>query len=222
MSANRTRRRLGTLGLLALAAGLLAGCGNDNAIQQLAEKEGLLNPPPQAKAKLPFVETFKNNNWGWSLDPEWEIGPAIGAITGNFFEEPGTDSTPTADNGIAGVNIGGDYDVNGLHPSYYLTSPPLDASGVVGNLSFSFFRWLNSDYQPFIINTVDVFDGVGWVNLWSNGGLAINDGAWIPFNYDVTPFINPQLRVRFGFSITDPGVYPDGGWSVDDVAIVEF
>ena len=40
-----------------------------------------------------------------------------------------------------------------LHPYYYLTSPAVDVSAAPGQVYLEFWRWLNSDYTPFMNNT---------------------------------------------------------------------
>lgn len=188
-----------------------------------------------------FSETFANNLAGWTLGPEWEIGPAqqtpcnqeqlCSALDPTAFPggDPDLDHTPTDDNGLAGVVIGGIIDQN-LHPFHYLESPAFDAS-VPGTLTLGFYRWLNSDYTPFIENRVEVFNGMSWVTLWASGASPpIADAPWSMASgvaglgwtyqqFDVTPYKNTQMRVRFGFNVDSEGVYPAPGWNVDDVRV---
>ncbi|MFM6266519.1 MAG: hypothetical protein ACKPFA_08440, partial [Dolichospermum sp.] len=84
-----------------------------------------------------------NNSNGWTLGTEWQIGAAT-ASTGHVYgnPDPGTDNTPTADNGVAGVVIGGNAST-ALHGFYYLTSPVINTS-TANQLFFEFARWLNS------------------------------------------------------------------------------
>src|SRR5262249_30690421 len=103
------------------------------------------------KSNIFFTETFANNNQGWSLAGSWQIGPAMlssGQTTG-FGTDPAEDHTPTTDNGIAGVLIGGNLP-KVLVPFTYLTSPLIDLSGAVGPVYLEFWRVLNSDYPPYM------------------------------------------------------------------------
>ena len=54
---------------------------------------------------LYFVESFASNAAGWTLGTEWEIGPAKASTGGG--PDPANDHTPSSDNGVAGVVIGG-------------------------------------------------------------------------------------------------------------------
>ena len=136
------------------------------------------------------------------------------------MDDPGADSTGTADNGVAGVVLGGDYtDTGGAF--YYLTSPVIDASFVTGSLDFSFQRWLTSDYMSYVFNNVEVFDGASWVVIWQGSPGWISDVSWNLYSIDITPFANANLRVRIGFQ-TNGGFISDGGWNVDDVTITEY
>lgn len=189
-----------------------------------------------------FEEDFADNAAGWGLGPEWEIGPTqqtpcdqergCGSVLPSAFPggDPALDHTPTDDNGVGGVVIGGIIE-QVIHPFSYLESPPFDGNAVPGPLVLSYYRWLNSDYTPYIENRVEVFDGTAWVTVWASGpSPAVADAPWSMVakmpglgwtyqEFDVTPFKNPQMRVRFGFNVDSEGVYPAPGWNVDDVRV---
>jgi hypothetical protein len=185
-----------------------------------------------------FADSFANNAQGWVLGPEWEIGPATqtpcdselgcneadAAFPGG---DPDLDHTPTDDNGVAGAVIGGTIN-QVIHGFYYLESPPFNGN-VAGALTLSFWRWLNSDYTPYMENRVEVWNGMTWVVLWASGpSPAIADAPWsvetpaLGWNYqqfDLTAYKNVGMRVRFGFNVGQDGVYPAPSWNVDDVLV---
>jgi hypothetical protein len=166
-----------------------------------------------------FSETFASNAAGWTLDTEWQIGPAtasVGPAYGN--QDPAQDHTATADNGVAGVVIGG-FANKVVHPLYYLTSPVIDTN-VMGPVYLEFWRWLNSDYVPYMKNTIDVYNGSTWVNVWSSAGPpAVQDAMWTKVAHDLTAYKNASMRVRFGFDVESAGVFTVSSWNVDDVVI---
>ena len=168
-----------------------------------------------------FGDDFHDSSKGWMMDTEWQIGPAMAsscATNGN--QDPAVDHTPTADNGIAGIVIGGCEDPLATHPYYYLTSPPFDTSVATGSVFFGFYRWLNSDYAPYMTNTVEVYDGTSWISLFTSGGApAIQDAAWTYYSYDVTAHKNAKMQVRFGYQIGSTGVFTVSSWNVDDVLV---
>ncbi len=171
-----------------------------------------------------FSDDFKDNSKGWILGTEWAIGPALGSTGGSIGGDPATDHTATADNGVAGVVIGGNAGT-GLHGFYYLESPPFNAVIGNGSIVVSFYRWLVSDYDPFMHNTVDVWNGNAWVNLYTSGIYpSVDDtppsgGGWTLVSYDATAQANPAMKIRFGFDITQSGVYSAPSWSLDDVLV---
>jgi hypothetical protein len=171
-----------------------------------------------------FEDDFSDNSAGWTLDTEWQIGPATASPSpgscGNG--DPGDDHSPTADNGVAGVVIGGNAST-AVHPYYYLTSPVVDLSAAAGSAWLSFYRWLNSDYSPFMQNSVEVWDGATWQTVWASGGApGIQDSEWTLQTYDVTAFANAAFRVRLGHTVGSSGSFTCSSWNVDDLTIADL
>jgi hypothetical protein len=168
-----------------------------------------------------FADDFSDNLAGWTLGTEWQIGPATtssGQVFGN--PDPDTDTTPTSDDGVAGVMIGGNPDVSVTHPMRYLESPAFDATIDPGPVVLSFQRWLNSDYARWMNNRIEVWNGVAWIYVWESAGSAQTDAAWTHVDYDVTAHKNAAMRVRFGFSIGNTsGVWVTSSWNIDDLSV---
>jgi hypothetical protein len=167
-----------------------------------------------------FYENFNNNNAGWTLGTEWGIGPAT-ASSGQQYggPDPSSDADGVPGGGVAGVVIGGN-ETPTLHPPYYLTSPFINISGVP-SAYLNFARWLNSDYTPYMQNTIDVYDGTNWINIFITGSSpGVQDSAWVTcLSYNVTAYANSNFQVRFGYSIGSTGVFTVSSWNVDNVSI---
>jgi Dictyostelium (slime mold) repeat len=178
---------------------------------------GCVNTPISGTGVTLFSEDFSDNSAGWTLDTEWQIGPAVAGCTSGA--DPATDATSgTSDNGIAGMVIGGCYSTS-QHSYYYLTSPVINA-GSAPALFVSFMRWLNSDYTSYVNNTVEVYNGSTWVQVWQSGpSPGVHDTSWTPSMYDVSSYKNANFRVRFGMMTGPSGVISYGGWNVDDVKV---
>ncbi|WP_240807037.1 MopE-related protein [Polyangium spumosum] len=172
-----------------------------------------------------FEETFATataaNGWnGWTLGTEWQIGAAT-ASSGHDdgYPDPSLDHTPTSDNKLAGVVIGGNASIAATHPMYYLTSPVINTSGA-GSIVLDFWRFLNSDYAPYMTNAIEVYNGSSWVVVWQSDTTSIEDSAWQNILHDLTAYKNTNLRVRFGFAIGQTSfLYSMSSWNVDDVVI---
>ncbi|MES1177557.1 MAG: hypothetical protein ABUL62_24755 [Myxococcales bacterium] len=169
---------------------------------------------------LVFSEGFSSNQQGWELGVGWQIGPAkpsFGQATGN--PDPALDHSASSDNGLAGVVIGGNVGTVIQGPSY-LTSPVINLSATSAVATLEYWRWLNSDYLPYMDSTIEVFDGVKWIRLFA---MPINtfvmDDTWTRYQFDVTPYKNPSFRVRWGFLVGSPGVLVMSGWNIDDVRV---
>jgi hypothetical protein len=168
-------------------------------------------------APILFRDDFSSDK-GWEFGMEWQRGAAKtsgGQSYGN--PDPANDHSATDDNFVAGVAIGGNA-AQQLHDFYWATSPIVNAQ-FAQNLQLGYWRWLNSDYLPFMQNKVEVFDGQKWVTVWQTEGTGIQDASWTFQKHDITAYANPQLRVRFGFMIGSGGVFSVSSWNVDDVTV---
>lgn len=176
-----------------------------------------------ANSTVIFSEDFSDNSAGWTLGPEWEIGPAMVSSGSNGltadFPDPALDHTPTDDNGVAGVNIGGNAGTS-QHGFYWLTSPIINTGDILSSLSLTYYRWLSSDYTPFMQNRIDVFDGLAWNTIWQTGPFPpVTDDSWVEQSFSITEYANANMQIRWGFNIASPGVWTVPGWSVDDVSV---
>ena len=83
-----------------------------------------------------------------------------------------------------------------------------------------FQRWLNSDYQPYAYETIDVSnDGTNWTPVFQNPtGVAITDSSWNQCSYDLSAVADhhPAVYVRWGYQTTS-GVFAYSGWNLDDI-----
>jgi len=163
-----------------------------------------------------FVETFDNNEKGWSLDPNWQVGPALGGCG-----DPAVDHTPNETNGIAGVVLGGCAPTAPVDATVFhcLTSPVVDTS-MHPALVLSYWRHVFSDYTPYMKNLVQVYNGTTWVTVWETfGSPGLNDASWLRMEHDVSAHRSATFRVRFCYNIGNPGAFNRGSWNVDDVAL---
>lgn len=168
-----------------------------------------------------FTEDFANGNaQGWTMDAEWEIGPAKVGPVGNLPPgDPGSDHSMGSDNQIAGVVIGGTAKRE-THGMRYLTSPEIDTTGMEYP-SLEFWRWLDADMAPYMVNTVEIWDGLAWHPMWKSlDDELIADKAWVRIARDVSKYKNKNFRFRFGFSILNGDtVLAVGSWNIDDIKV---
>jgi hypothetical protein len=168
-----------------------------------------------------FHEDFEDNVQGWTLGPDWEIGPAQASNCGLQCpgNDPAEDHTDTDDNGIAGVLIGG-CPSNAQHDDYCIESPTIDTSGEQGDVWLTFWRHLHSDYPPYFTPSVQVSDGNGWQEVYASACCdCANDNQWTEQAYEVTAYKGPNFRVRFCYKSENAGSYTGGGWNIDDVTV---
>ncbi len=168
-----------------------------------------------------FTETFAGGGQGWTLGPEWQIGHAKQSF-GQSFGHPDPGADYTGEGWVAGVEIGGNAAVakpDPTHPSYYLTSPPVSTM-VAGSIYLTYYRWLNSDYAPYMTDTVEASsDGVTWTVVWQTAGVPVSDSQWTFESIDLTAYKSATMRFRFGFSIGEAGVFTVSSWNLDYVKV---
>jgi hypothetical protein len=170
-----------------------------------------------------FTETFANNAAGWTLGTNWGMGSTL-LSSGHSLggPDPSADHTTTADNRVAGVVIGGNLPTTIIGPTY-LTSPAINLTGVTTPMTLEFYRWLNSDYLPYMTNYVDIFDGTSWINVFTTGASpGINDTSWVKIQYNIpaSALNKANVRVRFGYSVNTSGALLVASWNVDDVRVM--
>jgi len=189
-----------------------AACGCGGMITCSQAKLQCLGGP-----KIFFQEDFTQPNTGWKLGKEWNIAATPGA---SACGDPAADTTPGDDNKLAGVVVGGCSESSvskTVHDYYYLTTPIFDASDAP-EVWLQFQRWLTSDATPYMKNVIQVFDGTAWQTVWSSSA-SINDTLWQKTVLDLSQWKNPQMQVRWGFSIGQSGVFNKGSWNIDDIFI---
>ena len=167
-----------------------------------------------------LVDSFANNSLGWTLGPEWEVGPASESSGHEIgYPDPAIDHTSDSDNGVAGVVIGGNATTS-PHPYWYLTSPVINASANMDLVGLHFWRWLNSDSAPNMMNSVEVYNGANWVTLWRSDSTT--EDQWTEQAFNLTQWRSAQqLRFRIGVSVGSAGAHVVSSWNIDDVEVTE-
>ena len=168
-----------------------------------------------------FADDFSADS-GWVAEGKWEIGVAVASQPGTIsgLADPADDHSESDDGMLAGVVIGGLSGPPGHEPQY-LTSPIIDLSVLdpEATVSFNYWRVLITG-MAFMAETIDVWDGEEWVNVYLAAGLAQDE--WVEASLDISAYKNADFQVRFGHEYTSlsPVGPAEPSWSVDDVSIV--
>ena len=119
-----------------------------------------------------------------------------------------------------GVNLAGDYE-SAIGGPYALTVGPLDCTGY-GQITLGLWRWLNSDAQSYVRNTVEYsVDGSAWTVAWENTGTDPTiDDQWTPMTLDLSPGADGQSTVylRWTYELQDRA-FLYSGWNIDDIEV---
>ncbi|UCD75714.1 MAG: hypothetical protein JSV91_02130 [Phycisphaerales bacterium] len=166
----------------------------------------------------PVIVFDLNTDPGWATEGQWAFGQPAGQ-GGSSWGYPDPTGGYTGDN-VFGYNLNGDYTTS-VGPPYYLTTNAIDCSNLT-QVELHFYRWLNSDYQPYVYQTIDVSnDGVNWTGIWDNGSNEIAENSWSPHEYDLSDLADnqPTVYIRWGHQVASNGAWAYSGWNIDDIAI---
>ena len=172
-------------------------------------------------AAEPTMQYFWNmdSDPGWTVEGEWAFGQPQG-LGGEFFGYPDPTSGATGLN-VYGINLDGDYSLDEIGPMY-LTTGAIDCSGMT-QVSLRFQRWLNADWLPWTLDTLEIStDGLSWTELWNNGWEEIAEDAWSEQVFDLSAQADNQgtVYIRWGHEVAQAsGAWAYSGWNIDDVAI---
>lgn len=150
---------------------------------------------------------------GWSTQGAWAFGVPTGG--GSYNRDPTSGHTGV---NVYGYNLAGDYTNN--MPRYYLTTVPLDCTGV-SRTELRFYRWLGVESAAFDRAGVEASgDGALYQSVWEHGGGSVSESSWTAQRYDISAVADgrPAVRIRWGMGPTDgSNTFP--GWNIDDVEI---
>ena len=166
---------------------------------------------------VPVLEWNFDSDPGWSTEGEWAFGQPTGHGGDNYGNaDPNSGATGSH---VYGVNLNGDYSLN--VGSMNLTSNAIDCSDY-SDTSVSFQRWLNCDYQSYVIDTFEVSnDGANWNSLWGNSSSGETaDSSWSTQEYDISAIADGESTVylRWTHAVND-FAWAYSGWNIDDVVI---
>lgn len=150
----------------------------------------------------------------WSMSGQWEFGTPLGG-GGTQHGNPDPTAGATGTN-VLGVNLAGDYSTSPGGP-YYVTSSPVDLTGI-SSVSLRFSRWLNSDYPPYVANSVEASNnGTDWTVVWEGSG-EMTDNAWSEQELDISAIADdqPAVQVRWGYQV-GTAAWAYSGWNIDDI-----
>ena len=150
--------------------------------------------------KVLWQDDFSSNN-GWdaggnssNLGQEWQIGPTFP----NSWGDPEMDTSPSDDNGVLGVILGG-LPKNETHGWYVAESPSIDLSNAQPPIRLRFKSWLNTHGPAYMLNAVSVYSKYKytdkwkqhkkWIELWRNND-AIKSDKWKDVVFDITGSAN--------------------------------
>jgi len=168
----------------------------------------------------PIISFNLDTDPGWTRTGEWAFGhPTGGGGTAHGFHDPSNGATGA---NVFGINLNGDYVIT-TGPAAYLTAGPYDFTGYANTL-LQFQRWLNTDYIPFVTETIEVSrNGTTWTKVWDNGSSAITSNAWTKVQHDISAVADnqPTVYIRWGHQVTSTsGVFAYSGWNIDDVELL--
>jgi predicted outer membrane repeat protein len=173
-------------------------------------------------ASSSYADVFRNYTldsdplWDMTAGSQWAFGVPQG-LGGSPYGNPDPTAGHTGAN-VYGVNLNGDYNLTVGGP-WYLTTGPIDCRRHA-NVHLKFWRWLNTDYQPYVYATVEVSNnGSTWTTIWNNpANMEIADSTWIEQDFDISAQADyqPNVYIRWGYQVNSEA-YAYSGWNLDDI-----
>ncbi|MDP7520306.1 MAG: C25 family cysteine peptidase [Phycisphaerales bacterium] len=168
---------------------------------------------------VPVLEWDLDSDPGWSMTGEWNFGQPTGqGGTQHGNADPSSGATGS---NVIGVNLNGDYSLTVGGP-WSLTTSAIDCSNY-SDTSVSFQRWLNCDYQLYVIEKFEISNtGSSWTTLWENSSSSeIAENSWSMQEYDISGDADGESTVylRWTHAIGASGAYAYSGWNIDDIVI---
>ncbi len=168
----------------------------------------------------PVYEWNLDTDPGWTTEDQWAFGQPSG--NGGEYGEPDPSSGYTGTN-VFGFNLNGDYPDYMSEPVYLITSA-IDCTDLVG-VELQFQCWLGVEWNAYDHASIDVSNnnGVDWTNIWANGGVSLDGGAWELWNFDITNEAAgyAEVKIRWGMGSTD-SAWAYCGWNIDDIEICGY
>ncbi len=99
-----------------------------------------------------------------------------------------------------------------------LISENLDLTGLSGNIVLSLMSYADTelgDYYDHKMVFISTDDGLTWTNI---GNVSMHT-SWYRYAFDLTPFKNNSVKVRFHFDTGDEVANDMRGWLIDDIKI---
>ena len=130
-----------------------------------AERAAVLGATDGIALIKPLPRGILDADPGSTCQGQWAWGqPTGGGGVSYGYPDPTAGHTGSD---VCGVNLNGDYSTT-IGGPYYLTTTAINCTGET-NVQLSFWRWLNSDYPPYVTATIDVSNnGTTWTNVYSN------------------------------------------------------
>ncbi|MDQ7087178.1 MAG: trypsin-like peptidase domain-containing protein [Acidobacteriota bacterium] len=194
-------------------------CGAGNEEGNTTERTAMPTGPDEV-----FYATGFEQNGGWTLEGEWQIGaPSARGGSADGGSGNADPATAFAGTGVLGSDLDGlgsqpgNYE-NSIAPAEYATSPAFDTTGR-SQVFLRYRRWLGVERSRYDQATVEVFDANNWVEVWSNDDTSFSDNDWTPQDLDITgPAAGkPNARVRFGIASDGSVIY--SGWNIDELEL---
>jgi hypothetical protein len=151
-----------------------------------------------------------DTNPGWTTQGLWAFGQPTG--------QSGDPASGYTGQNVYGYNLNGDYTDN--MPAYYLTSTPMDFTGITG-VALDFERWLGVESSTYDQAAVQISVNNGpWIDVWTHSGASLNETSWTHQSFDISAQADNQanVRLRWMMGFTDTSVVYHG-WNIDDVVL---
>ncbi|MBS4013902.1 MAG: T9SS type A sorting domain-containing protein [Bacteroidetes bacterium] len=171
-----------------------------------------------------FYDNFEDD-LGWDLMGEWEIGEpmGLGGGPGGTTEGNADPSFAVIGSRILGTDLTGlgvypgNYEPN-LNPKEYQAIMPEINCYYYTNVAVQFYRWLNVYIFDEATIEISTNGGVEWNVIWHNTSIE-NQASWNFRTYSI-PLANRKESVKLRFTLGNTGTSNlQSGWNIDELIV---
>ncbi len=174
-----------------------------------------INKSMQTSSTIFLYDNMENGTNGWTT--------ATYGGSADIWHQTTRDASSPTHSWWCGIEDSGNYNT-GHRVNTALISPSVNLSGAIGSVKLVFYEnFITERKWDYCMVDVTTDNGSSWTHFPGSltAGRTGNSLGWQITSYDLTPYVNQTIKIRFYFDTGDSVANNFPGWFVDDVVIFD-